>query len=140
MSSDQAIFEGETVTKLLDSTIGQCLDAACRNHGIREALVFPDEHLQLTFTHLRSEVEKLASGFLLVGLKPGDLVVLWGANHAQLILSIYACAKVGLIFSNMSHASTNDIVEQQLKLVQIMSKIYRFFNLEMFFNPLIFYN
>lgn len=117
MSSDQAIFVAQSDVPLLNSTIGACFESTCRSQGLREALVFCDENLQLPFVQLRNEVEKLASGYLAVGLKPGDVVVLWGANHAHLIVSIYACAKAGLIFSNMSHASTPEIVERHLRLV-----------------------
>lgn len=42
-------------------------------------------------------MEKLASGFLALGLKKGDRVGMWGPNIEEWVLTQYATAKAGLI-------------------------------------------
>lgn len=122
-SGDTSYVKGPTNDPLLSLTIGQAFDATCRKLGIQDAAVFPDENLRLTFVNLKREVDALAAGLLASGLSPGDHVTIWGANHAHLIVSIYACAKAGLIFSNLNHTFAPDVVSAHLKLV---CKRYRF--------------
>ena len=43
------------------------------------------------------QVDKLASGFLALGLKKGDRVGMWGPNVEEWILTQFATAKAGLI-------------------------------------------
>ena len=43
------------------------------------------------------QAEKLAAGFLALGLKKGDRVGIWGPNVEEWILTQFATAKAGLI-------------------------------------------
>ena len=43
------------------------------------------------------QVDKLAAGFLAVGLKKGDRVGMWGPNIREWVLTQFATARVGLI-------------------------------------------
>lgn len=49
------------------------------------------------FFLLYSQADKLASGFLALGLKKGDRVGIWGPNVEEWILTQFATAKAGLI-------------------------------------------
>ena len=49
----------------------------------RVAAVFDAEKQSLTFSKIVSEMESLAAGFLSIGLKQGDRVLVAGSNHSQ---------------------------------------------------------
>ena len=48
------------------------------------------------------QAEKLASGFLALGLKKGDRVGIWGPNIEEWILTQFATAKAGLILVQLA--------------------------------------
>ncbi len=62
-------------------------------------------------------MEKLSAALLSIGLKFGDHVMLWGGNHAYLIVSVFACAKVGIVFSCVNPALTANALANHLALV-----------------------
>ena len=53
--------------------------------------------MTLTGFFYYSQAEKLAAGFLALGLKKGDRVGIWGPNVEEWILTQFATAKAGLI-------------------------------------------
>ncbi|PIC55425.1 hypothetical protein B9Z55_000705 [Caenorhabditis nigoni] len=65
----------------------------------RVAAVFDAEKQSLTFSKIVSEMESLAAGFLSIGLKQGDRVLVAGSNHSQVMLCALACSRAGLVFS-----------------------------------------
>jgi fatty-acyl-CoA synthase len=65
---------------------------------------------------LKREADTLAAGLLAIGLSSGDHVMLWGANHAHLIVAVYACARAGLVFSNLNHSFGQDMVLDHLNM------------------------
>jgi fatty-acyl-CoA synthase len=46
---------------------------------------------------ISTQADKLASGFLALGLSKGDRVGIWGPNIEEWILTQFATAKAGLI-------------------------------------------
>uniref|UniRef100_A0A5S6QHP3 AMP-dependent synthetase/ligase domain-containing protein n=1 Tax=Trichuris muris TaxID=70415 RepID=A0A5S6QHP3_TRIMR len=86
----------------LTVSIGRSFDKKCREQGVREAFVFVEEHLQLTFLELHRMVDRLAAGLLAVGLSPKDRICLWGSNRSQLLLALLACVRAGLVFTLVS--------------------------------------
>uniref|UniRef100_A0A915JPE3 AMP-dependent synthetase/ligase domain-containing protein n=1 Tax=Romanomermis culicivorax TaxID=13658 RepID=A0A915JPE3_ROMCU len=114
--ASESICEGDkSAIKLIeDKTIGQLFDITCRNQGLREALVFPDEQIQLTFTQLSTSVNKVAAGLCRLGLQNGDRIILWGANHSNHVISVFACAKIGVIFCPLTHACNGEALKTHL--------------------------
>jgi fatty-acyl-CoA synthase len=66
--------------------------------------VVRDQNVRLTFAELRREVDRLATGLIALGLKPGDRVGLWSPNRIEWVLTQYATAKAGLILVNINPA------------------------------------
>ena len=60
-----------------------------------------DQDARLTFAALRHEANRLATGLIALGLKPGDRVGLWSPNRIEWELTQYATAKAGLILVNI---------------------------------------
>ncbi|WP_068400346.1 AMP-binding protein [Kribbia dieselivorans] len=95
---------GATDTPLLETTIGDALDATVARFGDREALVDVTAGTRWTYTELRRDVDTLARGLLAVGVKRGDRVGIWAPNCAEWTLTQFATAKIGAILVNINPA------------------------------------
>ncbi|XP_066986589.1 medium-chain acyl-CoA ligase ACSF2, mitochondrial-like [Macrobrachium rosenbergii] len=89
---------------LLGITIGQLLDAAERRHGDREAVVSVHQGIRKTFSQANQDANRLAAGFLALGLKRGERLGIWGQNTYEWYLTQFAAAKAGLILVNINPA------------------------------------
>lgn len=97
-------------------TVGQLLKATATKHPDREAIVSCAEKSRLTFSEALHKVrdsmtkcecnkheiklfqaDKLAAGFLNLGLVRGDRVAIWSPNYEFWIVSMYAIARAGLV-------------------------------------------
>ncbi|GIX91825.1 medium-chain acyl-CoA ligase ACSF2, mitochondrial [Caerostris extrusa] len=78
-----------TVSKLLDETADKC--------GDRTAFISAHQGISKNYTDFRHEVEKLASGFISLGLRKGDRIGLCCPNCYEWPLTQFAAAKAGLI-------------------------------------------
>jgi fatty-acyl-CoA synthase len=85
-------------------SIGQALDETVRRFGGREALVFPQLGLRLTYRELSEKVDEAARGLLALDLKRGDHVALWATNVPQWVILQLATARVGLVLVTVNPA------------------------------------
>lgn len=76
-------------------TFGSLPETMAERFPDREALVFGDQ--RLTFSQVNDEIDRVARGFIAVGIKPGDKVALWLMNQPEWIFIMFALAKVGAI-------------------------------------------
>merc|ERR1719300_1614023 len=88
----------------MDLTVGQALDRAADIYGDREALVVTHQDIRRSFLEVKQEIDSLASGFLELGLSPGDRIGIWGPNTHEWYLTQFAAAKAGLILVNINPA------------------------------------
>lgn len=109
---------GVATTPLLHQTIGEALDLAAERWPDREAVVMHDRGIRITFAELRQAVERLAAGFLALGLQPGDRIGIWSPNRIEWILTQYAAAKAGLILVNINPAYRVAELEYALNKVE----------------------
>src|SRR5580658_7498005 len=70
----QSYFHRASATPLLNDTLGGALDKAAERWPDQEAVVVRDQDARLTFAALRHEANRLATGLIALGLKPGDRV------------------------------------------------------------------
>jgi fatty-acyl-CoA synthase len=95
---------GISDTPLLYQTVGSLLDSTATQHGTCEALVVNHQNIRWTYNTLKKKADALATGFLTLGLKPGDRIGLWAPNCAEWVLTQFATAKAGLILVNINPA------------------------------------
>jgi len=88
---------GTSAVPLLGETIGQQLDLTAARFPDRLALVMRQQKVRLTWHELRDAVDRLAAGFLAIGLQPGDRVGIWSPNNAEWLLTQLATARAGLV-------------------------------------------
>jgi fatty-acyl-CoA synthase len=89
---------------LLGETIGRSLDIAARRWGNRDALVSPSHHVRWSWKEFAARAERLAAGFLALGLERGARIGIWSLNRPEWTLTQFAAAKAGLILVTINPA------------------------------------
>ncbi|MFO1376077.1 MAG: AMP-binding protein [Steroidobacteraceae bacterium] len=89
---------------LCHRTVGGVLQDAAARWPAREALVVASQGVRLTYAELLREVDRLAHGFLAMGLQPGDRVGIWAPNRLEWVLTQFATARAGLVLVNVNPA------------------------------------
>uniref|UniRef100_A0A8C4PYJ5 Medium-chain acyl-CoA ligase ACSF2, mitochondrial n=1 Tax=Eptatretus burgeri TaxID=7764 RepID=A0A8C4PYJ5_EPTBU len=102
---------------LLSHTLGTCLERAAQLWPERDALVFLNEGERCTFQQVLEKVEKLAQGFLTLGLQPGDRIGVLGPNSLSWVLTQLAAAYAGIILVTVNPMYQKDELEFVLKKV-----------------------
>lgn len=95
---------GPTAPPLAYITIPQLLRDAVSRFGPREAAVFHETGIRLSYYDLDRAVDELASGMLALGLDKGDRVGIWSPNRVEWVLTQFATARVGLVLVNINPA------------------------------------
>lgn len=98
-------------------TIGQLLDEAACRYGDKEALISCHQNQRLSFRQIQSQATEFAAGLLSLGLKPRDKLVLWGTNSSQWYLTLFACAKAGIVLVNLNPALQSPEVANLLRKI-----------------------
>jgi crotonobetaine/carnitine-CoA ligase len=74
------------------------------------------EGAEITFGELEKLVNQLANGFLRLGLRAGDRVAVMLPNHLDYIYTMYATAKLGVVFIPVNIALKGDSLDLLLEL------------------------
>ncbi|CAG2064723.1 unnamed protein product, partial [Timema podura] len=82
---------------LLPLTLGQLIEWAAEEYADKEAFVSVYENVRWTFKESKEKADRLAAGFLALGLNPGDVIALWGFNSSYFYHTSLAAARAGLI-------------------------------------------
>lgn len=78
-------------------TLGGILDETAARFPEREALVFPDRGLRLTWSELGAKADRLARGLFAAGMGKGEKIALLAANVPLWPVVQFAAAKIGAI-------------------------------------------
>ena len=76
-------------------TFGELPDRAAKRFGDREALLFQDR--RWSFAQLAKSIDRVAKGFLELGVRPGEKVSLWVPNRPEFIHLFFGLAKIGAV-------------------------------------------
>ncbi|MBJ7336080.1 AMP-binding protein [Mycolicibacterium sp.] len=88
---------GDAEPGLLTHTIGQALSRAAGQWPHGEALVDVPAGRRWTYSQLRRDVRRLASGLLAAGLQKGDRVGVWSPNRWEWTVVQFATAEIGVV-------------------------------------------
>lgn len=83
--------------ELREITLGNLLNELAEQHPTREAIKFVDRDFKRTWKELNEEAEKLARGFMAMGITKGDHVAIWATNVPEWMLTLFATAKIGAV-------------------------------------------
>ena len=76
-------------------TLWGALRQAADRHPDRDAILAGDR--RIPYGELAAEVERVATGFYALGIRPGDRVAVWLPNYPEWILSALALARLGAV-------------------------------------------
>ncbi len=114
---------------LLRGTIGAALANATKTYKARDALISRHQKIHWSYEELDERAARLASGFLGLGLEPGDRIGIWAPTLAEWTLTQFAAAKAGLILVNINPAYRKSELEYALNKVAcralVLAKAHR---------------
>lgn len=81
------------------ATVRRCLGAFADTYGDREKVVFPDAEPEVRWSAATfvGETNRIAAGYLALGLEPGDRVGLVGLNTPELVTAFYGACAAGIV-------------------------------------------
>ncbi|MBO0797956.1 MAG: AMP-binding protein [Blastocatellia bacterium] len=85
------------MTPFRDLTVGALLTNLAVTIAGKEALVYPDRGLRMTFAELEAEARLIARGLLACGVARGERVALWATNVPEWVVLQFALAKIGAV-------------------------------------------
>lgn len=97
-----------------DITLREHLEKRARDDGDRVFCLFEDE--AISFRVLDERVNRLANGFLKLGLRAGDRVAVMLPNHPDHIYTLYALVKLGIVFIPVNVNLKGDSLDLLLSL------------------------
>jgi fatty-acyl-CoA synthase len=107
---------GTSDIPLIGGTIGAFFDGAAARWGSRDALIVRHQGIRWTWAELKREVDRVASGLLALGLRPGECIGIWSPNNAEWTLTQFAAAKAGIILVTVNPAYRTSELEYALNL------------------------
>ena len=90
-------FRGADTPALLNATIGRYLEDIAGRFPEGEALVVRHQGIRWNYAEYLEEIDRLAAGFLALGIGPGDRVGIWAPNGYEWCLTQFATARIGAI-------------------------------------------
>lgn len=114
---DVSLVRGSGQPALLEKTVGQLLTEKAAQFPEVDALIVDHQGIHWTYAELESRANRVACGFLRLGLRPGDRIGIWAPNCVEWLLTQLASAKVGLILVSVNPAYRVTEVEYALNKV-----------------------
>ncbi len=113
----RAHVRGVADVPLIDRTLPAQLAHTVASFGERPAVVFRSQNIRKTYLEFSSDVDRLASGLLRLGLVKGDRLGIWSPNRYEWLLTQFATARLGVILVNINPAYRTHELEYALNLV-----------------------
>ena len=83
------------MAELVYQTIGQLLDEQTKKYPKREALVYADRNLRMTYEELNRQSRLVARGLMALGIEKGDHIAVWTTNVPEWVQLQFATGKMG---------------------------------------------
>ena len=83
--------------EFINMTIGDWLDKKAKEYPDKDCSVHPYEGLRYSTEQFKAVCDKIARGFMALGVKKGDHVAIWATNYPQWVISQFATAKIGAV-------------------------------------------
>lgn len=93
------------------STIGDTLEQTVARHPENDAIVYPRKDQRWTYREFDERVNRLANSLLESGVEKGDRVATVLHNGSEMAVSVYACAKIGAVFTPLNFRLPADEIE-----------------------------
>ncbi|MEX2235298.1 MAG: AMP-binding protein [Cyclobacteriaceae bacterium] len=93
---------------LINITTGKLLEAIAEKQPEKDALVYPDRGLRLSYSAFNEECRHVAKGLMSLGVEKGDHVAIWATNKPEWVTTQFATGKIGavLVTVNINYRTT----------------------------------
>ena len=102
--SNKSYLSGASDTPLLGLTIGDAFNRIVERFPHREAVVFLEHGVRLTYAQLLEKVDVCARALLALGVEKGDILGILSPNRVEWLEFQIAAAKVGAVLVNINPA------------------------------------
>ncbi|WP_035187363.1 AMP-binding protein [Alteribacter aurantiacus] len=82
---------------MIHSTVGKVLQDVASSKPDREALVYPERGLRLTYEEFDQSCQKVAKGLMKIGIERGEHVAIWATNKPEWVTTQFATGKMGAV-------------------------------------------
>jgi len=96
--------KGSENVPLLEVTIPELVAQTVRRFPQRSAAVFCNQGIKKNWQQLSDDIDRLAAGFLALGLQKGDRLGIWSPNRYEWLLTQFATARIGVILVTINPA------------------------------------
>ncbi|MCX8119002.1 MAG: AMP-binding protein [Desulfobacterota bacterium] len=100
---------------LLRMTIGELLNDVASRFLENEALVDLPRGVRLTYREFLNHVNRLAKGFLKLGLKKGDHLALWAPNRWEWVVTQFGATQIGVVLMSIDINAQPDQLDYLLR-------------------------
>lgn len=98
-----------------ENTIGQQLQWLADTYPNDNMVSYTDRDYSRTFKEFNDECERIARGFMALGLKKGSHISIWGTNVPAWILTFFGSAKMGGVLITVNTSYKQFELEYQMK-------------------------
>ncbi len=95
------------------ATLNAMLQNRVKQHPEKLALIFKDN--QWSYAGFQREVDRVANGFIRIGVKRGDRIAFVVPNCAEFLLAVFAVTKIGAVFVPLNPQYTAEEAEYVLQ-------------------------
>ncbi|MGI6212941.1 MAG: AMP-binding protein [Christensenellales bacterium] len=81
--------------QMLNLTVGQVIENLAKTYPDNIAIDYGDRDFKLTWKQLDEVTDKIAKGWLKLGIGKGDHVAIWATNVPEWLLTLFSTAKIG---------------------------------------------
>ncbi|MBP0963148.1 MAG: AMP-binding protein, partial [Oscillospiraceae bacterium] len=89
---------------MLNITVGKLLEEVANKYPDKEAIKYTDRPYCRTWKEFNEESERIARGFMAMGIGKGDHVAIWATNVPEWLLTLFACTKIGAVLVTVNTA------------------------------------
>ncbi len=93
---------------LIYQTVGQLLEEKAQQYPNREALVYADRDLRMTYKELDALCDQVAKGLMAFGIEKGEHIAVWTTNTPEWVTLQFGTGKMGapLVTVNTNYRTT----------------------------------
>jgi long-chain acyl-CoA synthetase len=84
-------------------TLRETIELTAKKYPERDALVYPRRDQRWTYAEFDARVNRLANAFSGLGIEKGDRVSTMLYNGTEIVLTVFACAKLGAVFNPLNY-------------------------------------
>ncbi len=106
--------------ELMRLTFGDLLDQVADRYPDHDGVIYNDHPFRKSYSEFRDICNRVAKGFLAMGIRKGDKVAIWATNYPQWLITMFASAKIGAIMVTVN--TSYKIFELEYLLKQSDSK------------------